>query len=165
MNFIDIFKAILGGNPLDGITKIIEEFHAKPLSEEEKKEFELKMAELASQQAAIQAARDQALVEVQGQNIRAETQSEDAYVRRARPTFMYIIESVLAFNYILLPIMQFFEGKTPAPIILPSDLLMLFGACVLGYAGFRSFDKFASLPGESKVELPLVKMYNNVKGQ
>jgi hypothetical protein len=145
------FKALLGGNPIDGISKIIEEFHLSP---EQK----------AQMQAAVQAqeidlekaklARDAALQEVAGQNIRSETGSADKYTSRARPTFMYIVEGILFWNFILLPSAQFITGKPPAPIVLPTDLLWLFGSCVMGYVGARSLDKFMGLPGDSQMKLP-----------
>jgi hypothetical protein len=152
-----VFKTILGGDPVEGVTKLINQFKESP---EQKIDEEKFLAELQAQRDQIAAARDQALDDIAGQNIRAETTSADKYTARARPTFLYIIEAVLGFNYILLPAMQFSMGRGVAPILLPSDLLWLFGACVLGYTGARSLDKFMSLPGESKIDLPLVKMSN-----
>lgn len=152
-----VFKTILGGDPVEGVTKLINQFKESP---EQKIDEEKFLAGLQAQRDQIEAARDQALSDIAGQNIRAETTSADKYTSRARPTFLYIIEAVLGFNYILLPVMQFAMGRAVAPILLPSDLLWLFGACVLGYAGARSLDKFMALPGESKIDLPLVKMSN-----
>jgi hypothetical protein len=152
-----VFKTIVGGDPIGGISKLIEEFHLSP---EQKTQIQAAAAQLEERREEIEAARDQALDDIAGQNIRAETESQDKYTARARPTFLYIIEGILFWNFILLPSMQLATGKPPAPIVLPSDLLWLFGACVLGYTGARSLDKFMALPGESKIDLPLIKMSN-----
>ena len=157
MPIVDAIKGFLTGDPIKSITDLIAQFHASP---EMKAQMEQAAQAMELQREQIEAARDQALDDIAGQNIRAETQSQDKYTSRARPTFLYIIEGILFWNFILLPSMQFATGKPPAPIVLPSDLLWLFGACVLGYTGARSLDKFMSLPGESKIDLPLVKMSN-----
>ena len=101
--------------------------------------FELQKMEmeLASKQAD-QVAKE---IEAASANIRAEATSGDEYTRRARPTFMYLIYLILAFNYIALPLVQLFRGQALAPIDLPSDMYWLFAAGYLGYAGFRSLDK------------------------
>jgi hypothetical protein len=154
---VDAIKSFITGDPLAGIKGLIEEFHLSPEDKLKAAQFQ---QELEAKREEIQAARDAELARIQGENIRAETTSQDAYVRRARPTFAYIIEAVIGFNFILLPILQFATGKTPAPILLPTDLLWLFGAWMLGYGGLRSFDKFAALPGESKIDLPFIKASN-----
>jgi hypothetical protein len=155
--FGTVFKTILGGDPVDGISRLIDQFHLSP---EQKAQIQQAAAELKERQEEIEAARDQALDDIAGQNIRAETESKDKFTSRARPTFLYIIEGILFWNFILLPSMQFVAGKPPAPMALPSDLLWLFGACVLGYTGARSLDKFMALPGESKIDLPFIKASN-----
>lgn len=153
----DIVKGFLTGDPIKSISDLIAQFHASP---EMKAQMEQATQAMELQREQIEAARDQAIADVAGQNIRAETESKDKYTARARPTFLYIIEGILFWNFILLPTMQFATGEPPVPIVLPSDLLWLFGACVLGYTGARSLDKFMSLPGESKLEVPFVKASN-----
>jgi hypothetical protein len=157
MALTDIVKAFLTGDPIKSINDLVAQFHASP---EMKAQMEQAVQAMELKRDQIEAARDQALDDIAGQNIRAETESKDKFTARARPTFLYIIEAVLFWNFILLPSMQFFAGKPVAPIALPSDLLWLFGACVLGYTGARSLDKFMGLPGESKLDLPLIKMSN-----
>jgi Holin of 3TMs, for gene-transfer release len=135
---------------------IIEEFHMSP---EQKAEQLAKVA--TAQQAAIDSARNYEiqLNSIAGQNIRADAQSGDKFTERARPTFMYIIEFILAFNYIGLPVAQIFGSKVP-PLVLPADLLVLFGTCVTGYVMARTADKTLSLPGDSQVNVLGVKLGN-----
>jgi hypothetical protein len=92
------------------------------------------------------------LNDVAGQNIRADASSGDKFTQRARPLFMYMVEAILGFNYIGVPIAQMFGSKV-APISLPADLLTLFGVCVTGYVFARTADKVSSLPGDSKVSI------------
>ena len=44
-------------------------------------------------------------------------------------------------------------GRVMAPMILPADLLTLFGFCVTGYVMNRTAEKVAAMPGESNVNL------------
>ena len=80
--------------------------------------------------------------------ITAESKSEDAFVRRARPAFMWLFYGVIIFNFILLPLIAAI-GKFSNPDfsisfdypVLPEQLYYLFGASFLGYSGLRSWDK------------------------
>jgi hypothetical protein len=100
------------------------------------------------------------LNETAGQNIRADAQSGDKFTERARPTFMYIVEAILAFNFIGIPVVQLITGKAIQPFNLPADLLTLFGVCVTGYVMSRSVDKALALPGDSQVNVLGVKASN-----
>ena len=81
-------------------------------------------------------------VEAASANIRAELQSGDRYTSRSRPTFLYMMYLVLAFNFIVLPLVQMIRGATTlVPLDLPGDLYWLFGAGYLGYATSRTLDK------------------------
>jgi hypothetical protein len=95
---------------------------------------------------------EEKLNETAGENIRADAASGDKFTQRARPTFMYIVESILAFNFIGVPIAQMFGAKI-APLVLPGDLLTLFGVCVTGYVMSRGLEKVAAMPGDSQVSL------------
>lgn len=99
------------------------------------------------------------LNETAGQNIRADAMSGDKFTERARPTFMYIVEFILGFNFIGIPIAEMFGSKV-APLVLPADLLTLFGVCVTGYVFTRTVDKALSLPGDSQVNVLGVKLGN-----
>jgi holin (3TMs family) len=130
---------------LDGASKIISQFHLSP---EDKVKAEQAMAELRLQ--SKQQANDQEvkLNDIAGQNIRSDAQSQDKFTQRARPLFMYIIEAILTFNFIGIPIAKMF-GLHAEVIVLPADLLVLFGVCVTGYVFNRSAEKIAAMPGSS----------------
>lgn len=121
--------------------------------------------QLALQQNAVQLQQmnddlETKLNETAGQNIRADAQSGNFLASSARPMFMYIVEAILAFNYIGLPIAKLC-GAAIAPMDLPGDLLVLFGTCITGYVFARSADKALSLPGQSSINLLGMKMSNN----
>jgi hypothetical protein len=104
------------------------------------KQLELQQAlmehELAMKQAAVEEYK--ATVDV----IKTEATSEDKYVRRARPSFLYLMYIVLGVNYVITPIIHMFIlTVTPYPI--PPDLLVLFGSGYLGYSYLRTKDKQA----------------------
>jgi len=112
------------------------------LSPEKKAEIEIAMAQNAHEIAKMEIEIESKVLETAAKNIQAEASSDDRFVSRARPTFLYIIYCVLCFNYIALPIIQLFKGMPNlVPIELPEDLYWLFGAGYLGYTGFRSLDK------------------------
>lgn len=68
-------------------------------------------------------------------NIRADAASGDKYTSRARPSFIYVMLAVLLFNYVALPLMHI------EPRMLPDGLYWLFGSCMLGYTGARTWEK------------------------
>ena len=91
MPFAEIFKGLLGGDPVKSIGDLIGQF--SPIATQE----------LEVRRDEIEAARDEALAQIQSQNITAETKSEDPYVRRARPTFLYVIIAAMAYSLIVAP--------------------------------------------------------------
>lgn len=96
----------------------------------------------------------QALDEMQIQlsAILAEAGSADPWTSRARPTFLYLIYTVIAlcFSGGILGVWWPDHVSTAAQNIanllgaIPDDLWWLFGAGYLGYTGARSFDKWRS---------------------
>ena len=102
-------------------------------------EFETKLEEHKFELAKVEAELEAKMVDVAGQNIRAETTSSDRFTSRARPTFLYIVEAILAYNYIIAPIFK------RDPVTLPGDLLVLFGVCITGYVAGRSFEKMKGM--------------------
>lgn len=81
------------------------------------------------------------------QLIREQSRSEDVFVRRARPMFLYIFYSLIAVNFAIIPLVNILLtsfGASPVSISypqLPSELYWLFGASFLGYSGLRTIDK------------------------
>lgn len=132
-----------------GLKDLIGEFHMSP---EDKAKAQ--QAVVDAQAAAEQRGADleEKLNDIAGQNIRADALSGDRYTSRARPTFMYIVEFILAFNYIGLPFLHIW-APSAVSLVLPTDLLTLFGVCVTGYVTARSVDKISAMPGDSTVSV------------
>lgn len=136
--FVAAFKELVGGDPLKGITSLIDQFHLSP---EQKLQLQQAADQLQLQRDQIEAARDQAITAIQGQNIRAETTSSDAYVRRARPTFLYLMYLCILFSLIVAPAISAAQGRGFQIMQIPDAYLQLFGVAFLGYVGARSWDK------------------------
>jgi hypothetical protein len=141
---------------LDSVTALINEFHLSP---EDKAKAQQAIADAQDKARTDALEYDAKLNDIAGQNIRADAQNGDKFTSRARPTFMYIVESILGFNYIIIPLAKLF-GSHVDPIVLPSDLLTLFGVCVTGYAMSRTVEKVASLPGDSQINVLGMKIGN-----
>lgn len=130
---------ILGGSLLGGIKEIIGQFKLSPEKKAEleatfeahKHELAMKQAELEARLAEYQARE----IEAAGANIRAEAQSGDKYTSRARPTFLYVVNVILVWNYIVVPLFK------QQPLALPEPLFWLFGSVMLGYTGARTWEK------------------------
>lgn len=80
------------------------------------------------------------LNDIAGQNIRAESTSEDNFVRRARPYFLYVITTCIALNLIV-PLFNNAWGGSVKPLDL-GDYIPLFRDAFLGYSALRTFEKF-----------------------
>lgn len=135
-----LLDQILGGNLGQLFNSIVGQFH---LSAEDKAKFQAAIdanqTQLALAQLDLQKKAEdtlQAEVEAAGANIRAEAGSGDKYTSRARPSVIYVVLGILTANYVVFPIL----GKPP--LAFPDPLFWLFGSCVLGYTGARSWDKF-----------------------
>jgi len=74
-------------------------------------------------------------IEAASANIRAEAQTGDKYTSRARPSFLYVMLAIFIFNYMVFPL----AGR--APLNYPEPLFWLFGSCMLGYTGARTWEK------------------------
>jgi Holin of 3TMs, for gene-transfer release len=163
-----------GGAVLDGVSKVIDSIKGKnpgdalalqTLAANYQAEFLAAQTDLAKAKLAD----NEQLNATAGQNIRADAQSQDKFTQRARPLFMYIVEAILAFNYIGIPLgkvaARMFAGAAAGagldPIVLPTNLLTLFGFCVCGYVGARSIDKALELPGDSSVNILGASFKNN----
>lgn len=141
---------------LDSVTGMIKEFHMSP---EDQAKFAQAAADAAAKAQQATLDYDTKLNDIAGQNIRAEQQSGDKFTERARPSFMYLVMAVLAFNYIGIPVAMIFGSKVQ-PIALPGELLTLFGFCVGGYAASRTIEKVVSLPGDSQISVMGMKIGN-----
>lgn len=76
-----------------------------------------------------------------------EIQSEDPFVRRARPAMLWLVFSILAMQYAILPLGNFiasFWGVEPSTIPipdLPASVASVLATIVSVYIGARSWDK------------------------
>lgn len=136
--FADIFKGLLGGDPVKSISDLIDQFHLSP---DQKAQLQQAAAELQLKRQEIESARDEALAQIQGQNIRTETSSSDAFVRRARPTFLYVMIAAVGFSLIVCPLVNAVMHRGLTPLAIPDSYLQLFGVAFLGYTGARTWEK------------------------
>lgn len=107
---------------------------------------------LKLKQAALEAERAGNLEEfkVTMSAIVAEAQSADPWTSRARPSFLYIMYSIIILCFVGGILAVFAPGEVEAAAVgvqrmlnaIPGDLWWLFGAGYLGYSGMRSFDKW-----------------------
>lgn len=87
--------------------------------------------------------------EMQYQSILAEAKSEDKWVARARPTFLYVIYFIIVLSvpvgvlYALHPLVVggFINGYKLWLSAIPVPMWELFTVGYLGYGGLRSYDK------------------------
>ena len=132
-----------GASILDGVSKIIGNFKLSPekkaeleaMVEAHKFEFDKLQLEYETKIAEYQAKE----IEAAGANIRAEAQSGDKYTSRARPSFLYVMLAIFICNYIVFPL------ASRPPLQFPDALFWLFGSCMLGYTGARTWEKYAEL--------------------
>jgi hypothetical protein len=124
--------SILGSGVGEAVSKIARVFKADPTVIAEN-QAELKKIEYELQGKLQDAVSRE--IEAASSNIRAEAGSGDKFTSRARPTFLYICNAVIGWNYIIAPLF----GRQP--LDLPEPLFWLFGSVMLGYTGARSWEK------------------------
>jgi|WetSurMetagenome_2_1015567.scaffolds.fasta_scaffold460992_1 hypothetical protein len=130
------------GSPLkDLVLGVLDRVKASPqVKQEIQKQMEQNDFELQKMQLEIQARTQEAIsreIEIASANIRAEAASGDKFTSRARPSFIYVMLVIFICNYIVFPI-----ARVQA-ILFPDPLFWLFGSCMLGYTGARTWEKLA----------------------
>ena len=136
--FATVFKGLVGGDPIKSIGDLVDEFHLSP---EQKAQMQQAASELEERRDEIEAARDEALAEAQSKNITAETESGDSYVRRARPTFLYVMILAIGIDLIIFPVLSLVTHHGLSILEIPGAYLELFGVGFLGYTGARTWEK------------------------
>jgi hypothetical protein len=135
-NLGQMFKDIVGTFKLDPEKKAeMQAVIDANAHEIQMKEYELQVKTMEMEKTAIETA---------SANIRAESQSGDKFTSRARPTFMYLFYCILAFNFLVLPIIQMIGGGWSQGFKLiefPNILWEVFVAGFLGYTGVRTWEK------------------------
>jgi hypothetical protein len=141
---MSVFKDILGFvGKATGITSVgdaaqilLDRIKADPDLEQKIREMELEKFKLELQEN--QSVR---------QLLSLEIQSEDKFVKRARPATLWIVIVILVGNFIVLPILNLIAvgfGLSPIQVTyptLPEEVYWLFGALFSVYTGARSWDK------------------------
>jgi hypothetical protein len=119
------------------------------LSPEKKAEIQQAMDQNAFEmqkiQAEMQAKEQDAIakeIEIASANIKAEAQSGDKFTSRSRPSFIYMMLVIMVCNYVVFPIIN------RTPIVFPEALFWLFGSCMLGYTGARTWEKIGMPKGK-----------------
>ncbi len=124
-----------------GTFKLSPEDKAKFQAAIDENQKEIQLAQIALEaKAQDTVARE---VEAASGNIRAEAATGDKFTSRARPSFLYIMQGILVCNYVVFPLL----GK--AALAFPDAIFWLFGSCMLGYTGARTWEKFSIL-GQGK---------------
>ncbi len=142
-----LLDQILGGGVGQFVSGLIDKFHMSP---EDKAKFQAAIdanqKEIQLAQIALESKAQDTLAretEAASANIRADAATGDKFTSRARPSFIYVMLGILVANYVVFPILA-----RPA-IAFPDALFWLFGSCMLGYTGARSWEKYAAF-GQGK---------------
>lgn len=138
---MSILDTILGSNLGQVFKDVVGQFHLSPEDKAKMQaaidanQTQIQLAQIALESKAQDAlARE---VEAASANIRAEAGTGDKYTSRARPSFIYVMLGILVANFVVFPL----TGKTA--IAFPDALFWLFGSCMLGYTGARTWEKVA----------------------
>lgn len=100
----DITSLFSGGisGILDGISKIVDQFHLSP---QEKQQLQLETQKLLQNKFLEIEQTLRTVIEARAEIIKAELESGDNYVRRARPTIAYAGIAYIGINKVLFPIL------------------------------------------------------------
>ena len=134
-----MFKDIVGSFKADP-TEIVK---FQELIEQNKSVLDQKQLELGTKALDVEAQ----LNETAGRNIRADADSGDAWVRRARPSVVWMGNVVLMWNYIVAPLF----GRPP--VSFPDAFWWTWGTVVTGYVFARTADRIVGGAGGS-ISLP-----------
>ncbi len=134
-----LLDSILSGGVGQLVKDVVGTFKLSP---EAKAEFDAKAKENEFLLQQMDAQLESKLQDTAAANIQAEEKSGDKYTSRARPTFMYICELLILWNYAVVPLFK------QAPVQLPDPLFWLFGSAILGYTGARTWEKVSGVVGK-----------------
>jgi len=140
---------VLGASLGDVIKGIIGEFRVTP---DVKAQLEAQLAEKQIELAEREQDLNAKLNDIAGQNIRAEQQSGDKYVTRARPSWAWGGLAVIIYNYCVMPVLGHW-GVGSGPVLLPDAFWWTVGTVVTGYVFNRTAQEIMSMPGDSSMKL------------
>ncbi len=154
MGFLDKIKDVF--NPLDGVFKGVQDIIGKfKLDPELQQKFDLEITRLELNEKAklreyerdIERAHAEDAADLRSQ-VKVELQSADAFVRRSRPCFTWLIIIVYFLNYGVAGVWNLFEPVTPLAI--PAFFHNMAGVWMIGYGYLRSVEKVGAKPPFSK---------------
>lgn len=155
MALTDVLSSVISDSASNFVKNIVSLFKV-PADQAEAHAFELQKMQMDLAGKLQDALTSE--IEAASANIRAEETSGDKYTARSRPTFLYLVEAILGWNFIVLSLLKHWGL---GPLQLPQELYWLFGSGYLGYTGARTWEKFMGMPGESQMQLPFgIKMGN-----
>ena len=143
------------GNLIDGATKLISEV----ITDKDKKlelQNQLKTLQIATETKILEMEHEEKLAQVDVAKI--EAASNDSYVRRARPTILWVCAAGLGYSFLLHPLLCWFlkvvviwapvaAQITPPPNL---DMTQLFPILLgmLGLSGYRTIEKIKGVVGK-----------------
>lgn len=146
-------------NPVDGILGGVKEIIGLVtgnLPPDKQAEVQIKLAMLEAQAEKERRSYDLKIEEIYladaanlRSQIKVELASEDAFVRRARPAWLWGLLLMYLINYPITAIVSWFVADV-APMEIPYQVHMLSGALVGGYQYLRSVEKTGNKPPFSK---------------
>lgn len=116
---IDGIKTLVGGDPLEGVSKIIQDFKLPP---DAKAQLQVQLDQLSIQKQQLADARDQALLSAE-----ATAQNDPAW-KKAHAWFIYVMDFAIGMNLIIFPVIAMLRHGSPTLLPIPKDYLWLFGA-------------------------------------
>jgi hypothetical protein len=141
-----VITNLLGGNLLDGVSKVIDSIKGKSpedaakleqLKEQYQEEFLKAQVDLAKSQtdANVQ------LNSIAGQNVRADATSGDKFTARARPAIIWVGLFIMAWNYVTVPLLAIHYRI--AVVAFPDMFWEIWGVVATGVVMTRTVDKAA----------------------
>jgi len=76
--------------------------------------------------------------------VKTSLRSEDPFVRRARPMFLWLVYVIVIVHFVIFPIIWMLFPTIGKPPVNVSELLKYFIWAYLGYGGYRTIDKKGS---------------------
>lgn len=129
------------GGVIDSIGGVADKFIE---TSEEKKRFKIEMESLLQKRDSEMEQTLRAELQAKERILVAELQQGDKYTKRARPSLIYFGMGIIAFNYCLVPLFQYFGGQEVAqikPFNLPEYFWMAWGGTVGAWSVGRSAER------------------------
>lgn len=129
---------LFGTDGIAGLIKtVLDDIHTPP---EVKAQVEQQMAQNQLAVAQLEADTQIKLNSLAVGEVQAESSSNDGFVRRARPAFLWMMTAAIGFN-IFLPLLSQLVGGHLQPLAIPDSVYSLFGLAFGGYVAARTVEK------------------------